>query len=353
MLSINPSLDFFGIGGSKMKDAGVGLLASAADIGVVGVTEVFSKLSTFVNITSKIRKSMDQLKPGLVILIDFPDFNLNIVARAAKKRNIKVFYYISPQVWAWREGRVRQIKKLVDTMAVILPFEVDFYAGHGFGVHYVGHPLRDTVMSEFSKSEARHQFGLDKNRTTIGLLPGSRTAEIARLLPEMIKAAQIIARKIPEVQYILPLADTLEEKTVAPLIAASGLGVKIVRGRTYDALAGCDLAIVTSGTATLETGLMGVPMIIVYKMSYLSALIGKLIINPKHIGLVNIIAGKTIVPELIQMAANGPRIASEALAVLFNTEKRQEMIDRLADIRARLGDPGAARRAAQIACDMI
>lgn len=353
MLAINPSLHFYGIGGNKMKEAGVRLLAFAADIAVVGVTEVFSKIGTFVKINAKMRKSMDQLKPNLVILIDFPDFNLNIVARAAKKRNIKIFYYISPQVWAWREGRVEQIKRLVNRMAVILPFEVEFYAKHGFAVDYVGHPLRDTVKTEFTKFEARLHFGLAEKQTTIGLLPGSRTAEITRLLPEMMQAAQIISKKIPGAQYILPLADTLEEKAVAGIIAASGLSVKIVRKHTYDVIACCDLAIVTSGTATLETGLMGVPMIIIYKLSLFSELIGRMIIKPQPIGLVNIIAGKTVAPELLQQDANGPRIASEALAILSNDEKKQEIITELQNIRAKLGEPGAARRAAQIACDMI
>jgi len=353
MLAINPSLHFYGIGGNKMKEAGVKLLVSAADIGVVGISEAFSKAGTFIKIINMVRKSMDQLKPNLVILIDFPDFNLNIVARAAKKRNIKIFYYISPQVWAWREGRVEQIKRLVDKMAVILPFEVNFYAAHGFAVNYVGHPLRDTVKTEYTKSQARLHFGLSEKQTTIGLLPGSRTAEITRLLPEMVKAAQIISGKIPGAQYILPLADTLEEKAVAGIIAGSGLTVKIVRGHTYDVIACCDLAIVTSGTATLETGLMGVPMIIIYKLSLFSELISRMIIKPQLIGLVNIIAGKPVVPELLQRDANGPRIASEALSILLTKNKKQEIIAELQDIRAKLGEPGAARRAAQIACDMV
>jgi len=238
-------------------------------------------------------------------------------------------------------------------MAVILPFEVDFYAAHGFPVHYVGHPLRDTVKTALTKNEARREFGLDEKRTTIGLLPGSRTAEISRLLPEMMKAAAIISRKIPDAQYILPLADTLDEQTVSSIIASSGVTVKIVRGRTYDALASCDLAIVTSGTATLETGLMGVPMIIIYKMSAFSAIIGKLFINPKYIGLVNIIAGKSVAPELIQLAANGPRIASEALAILLSEDKQQEISRELNNIRQKLGEPGAPKRAAKLACEML
>ena len=353
MRQINPAVDFHGVGGAKMKEAGVRLLADAADIGVVGVTEVFSKIGTFIKIISDIKKSMDRLKPALVILIDFPDFNLNIVAKAAKKRGIRVFYYISPQVWAWREGRVKQIKKLVDKMAVILPFEVDFYASHGYTVQYVGHPLVDKVKTSFTQAAARLEFGLSETRTTIGLLPGSRTAEVSRLLPEMMKAAQKISAQIPQVQYILPLADTLNKDRVAGIINPSGMDVKIVSGRTYDALAACDLAIVTSGTATLEAGLLGVPMVIIYKMSVLSALIGKLIINPKYIGLVNIIAGESVAPELIQLKATGGRIAAEALSILSNRDRKLAMISELKNIRQKLGDPGAARKAAQIACDMI
>jgi lipid-A-disaccharide synthase len=353
MLTVNPSLHFFGIGGNRMQEAGVKLLAHAADIAVVGVSEVFSKTAAFLRIIAKMRKSLDRLKPSLVILIDFPDFNLNIAARAARKRGIRIFYYISPQVWAWREGRVKQIKKLVDQMAVILPFEVDFYAARGFDVHYVGHPLRDIVKTPFTARQARAHFGLAEDKTTIGLLPGSRNSEIQKLLPEMVEAARIISRKIPGTQYILPLADTLEEKTVAGFLSDSGLKVKIVAGHTYDVLACCDLAVVTSGTATLETGLMGVPMVIVYKVSLFSELIGRMIIRQQHIGLVNILAGKTVAPELIQRDARGPRIASEALAILQNREKRRQIIRDLGNIRAKLGEPGAARRAAQIACNMI
>ncbi len=353
MLAVNPSLQFFGIGGNRMREAGVKLLAHAADIAVVGVSEVFSKAAALIRVIAKMRKSLDRLKPDLVILIDFPDFNLNIAARAARKRGIRIFYYISPQVWAWREGRVRQIKKRVDEMAVILPFEVDFYAAHGFDVHYVGHPLRDIVKTTFTASQARAHFGLAEDKTTIGLLPGSRNSEIQKLLPEMVEAARIISQNIPGTQYILPLADTLEKKTVAGFLNDSGLDIQIVVSRTYDVLACCDLAIVTSGTATLETGLMGVPMVIVYKVSLFSELIGRMIIRQQHIGLVNILAGKTVAPELIQRDARGPRIASEALAILQNREKRQQIIRDLGDIRARLGEPGAAGRAAQIACDMI
>lgn len=352
MLNIYPDLCFYGIGGNKLKEAGVELIADAAKISVVGLTEVLSKLSNFFKIIKKLKDKLDALKPALVILIDFPDFNLNIVARQAKKKNIKIFYYISPQVWAWRKGRIKQIKKLVDKMAVILPFEVDLYAENNFGVNYVGHPLVDIVKVNVSKVEARRKLGLSEDKTTIGLLPGSRTAEIKSLLPEMMQAAQILKKNIKNVQFILPKADTLDEAIINEIISKYDIEIKIIAGCTYEAISCCDLAVVTSGTATLETGLLGVPMIIVYKVSLLSYLIGRLVINVTNIGLVNIIAGKTVVPEFIQKDASGRQIAAEALAIL-KSERYEQIKKELSAISAKLGKPGAAARAAQIACEMI
>jgi lipid-A-disaccharide synthase len=319
---------------------------------VMGLTEVVSKLGSILKIMGMMKKSLDEYRPDLVILIDYPDFNLRL-AKAAKKKGIKVFYYISPQVWAWRKNRINQIKKFVDKMAVILPFEVDTYATKGFTVNYVGHPLLDLVKPHYSKQDSRKKISIAENKTTIALLPGSRLSEVTKLLPEMLRAAEILAQKIPDVQFVLPLADTLEEKNISDISKSFPVKIKVIAGLTYDVISSADLAIVASGTATLETGLLGVPMIIIYKVSPFSALIGRMIINVQHIGLVNIIAGKTIVPELIQSDANGQRIASEALAILLNEEKRQEIVVQLADIRAKLGSPGAARRAAQLALDML
>jgi lipid-A-disaccharide synthase len=352
MLKIDPSLHFYGIGGNRLQEAGVKLLANASAMAVVGLTEVISKLGSIFKIMNKMKRSLDEIKPDLVILIDYPDFNLPL-ARAAHKRGIKVFYYISPQVWAWRKNRIQQIKKTVTKMAVILPFEVDTYRQAGFPVHYVGHPLLDQVKIDYSQEQARKEFDLQKNDTIIGLLPGSRNSEVVKLLPEMLRAAEIIAKKIPDTQFVLPLADTLDKKTIAGIMSGFTVNVKVISGRTYEVISCCDLAIVASGTATLETALLGVPMIIVYKISPLSYFIGKLAIQVKNIGLVNIIAGKTIVPELIQAEASGARIAAEALTILNNEPKREEIIRELAGIRAKLGNPGAALRTAKLACDMI
>ena len=353
MLRIDPSLNFYGIGGNKMQDAGVKLLINAAETAVVGLTEVISKFGTLFRIIRQVKKSLDEIKPELVILIDYPDFNLNFVAPAAKKRNIKIFYYISPQVWAWRKSRINKIKRLVDKMAVILPFEVDTYAAKGFAVDYVGHPLLDLVKPTYSKQESQKIFNLDESKTTIGLLPGSRQSEVVKLLPEMLRAAEILAQKIQNVQFILPLADTLEKKTVDDIVSGFTIKVKVISGQTYDAVSCCDLAIVASGTATLETALLSVPMIIIYKISPLSYFIGKMIVNVKNIGLANIVAGKTVVPELIQEDVSGNRIAAEAMDILTNAERKREMIKELAAIRSKLGNPGAARKAAHLAYDML
>jgi lipid-A-disaccharide synthase len=352
MFKFDPSLNFYGIGGKGLREAGVKLLANASEMAVVGLTEVFSKLGKFIKIMNQMKKSMDNCKPDLIILIDYPDFNLPL-AKAARKRGIKVFYYISPQVWAWRKGRIEQIKKSVNKMAVILPFEVDTYKQKDFAVEYVGHPLLDLVKPDYSKSESLAKFNLSVNKTTIGLLPGSRISEVEKLLPEMLQAAAILAQKIPDIQFVLPLADSLEEKILTGIISRFGVKVNVISGNTYDVISCTDMAIVASGTATLETALLGIPMIIVYKISPFSYFIGKLAISVKNIGLVNIIAGKTIVPELIQGEATGKHIAGEALAILTNEERKREMIGELAEIRAKLGNPGAAIRAAKLACDMI
>lgn len=352
MLKLDPTLQFYGIGGKKMAKAGVKLLANTSEMAVVGFTEVIVKLHKFLKVLALAKKSLDQFHPDLVILIDFAAFNLRF-APEARKRGIKVFYYIGPQVWASRKHRIRKIKKVVDKMAVILPFEVETYKQKGFSVEYVGHPLLDLVVPNYSKAESRKKFNIPENKTTIGLLPGSRIAEVEKLLPEMLLAAAILAQKIADIHFVLPLADSLEKKLVTNIISRSGIKVDVISGHAYDVISCADLAIVASGTATLETALLGIPMIIVYKTSPITYCIGKMIVTVKNIGIVNIIAGKTIVPELIQDDAAGDIIAREALAILTNNDRKKEIISQLAEIRTKLGKPGAAGRAAQLAYDMI
>jgi lipid-A-disaccharide synthase len=352
MLKIDPHINFYGIGGNKLQDAGVKLMVNASEMAVVGLTEVFSKLSKIIRVMNLMKKSLDEMRPDLVILIDYAGFNLRF-ARAVHKRGIKIFYYISPQIWASRPGRIKLIKKLVDKMAVILPFEVDTYKEKGFAVDYVGHPLLDLVHANYVKVKLRKKFNFNEDKVIVGLLPGSRLSEVEKLLSEMMKAAAILSQRIPDIQFVLPLADSLQKEDVLEIISQTGVKVNVISGSTYEVISCTDLAIVASGTATLEAALLGIPMIIVYRISPLTYFIGKMVVTVKNIGIVNIIAGKTIVPELIQHEATGIRIAEETLSILTDNKRKREMINHLGGIRARLGTPGAAMRAAKLAYNMF
>jgi lipid-A-disaccharide synthase len=352
MHQIDPSLRFYGIGGKKLKAAGVELIADSADMAVVGLTEVVSKLGMILKVMAQLKASLKADRPDLIILIDYPDFNLSL-AKAAKKYGVRVFYYISPQVWAWRRGRIGKIKKIVDKMAVILPFEASLYNKAGVDATFVGHPLLDVVRAKYSREEALRRFGLREGITTVGILPGSRQSEVVRLLPEMLMAAEIIEKKLSSVQFVLPLADTLETHFVSNIIRQYPIKVKVIPDEIYDVIGCADIAMVASGTATLETALMGTPMIIIYKVSAPSYYVGKMVINVDHIGLVNIMAGKTIVPELIQEAAIPEAIAAEVIDILTNRERMDDIKTELSKIRDMLGSPGAAVRTARIAYDMM
>jgi lipid-A-disaccharide synthase len=352
MHRIDPGLRFYGVGGKNLKEAGVALIADSSDMAVVGLTEVFSRLGTIIRVMRHLKASIRESRPDLVILIDYPDFNLSL-AKTAKKNGIKVFYYISPQVWAWRKGRIGEIKKNVDKMAVILPFEASLYHAAGVDATFVGHPLLDEVKTKYSREETIRRLGLQSGVTTVGILPGSRQAEIIKHLPEMIKAAQIIERKISPVQFVMPLVETSDTASVSNIIRQFPVKVRIVRDAVYDVIHCTDIVMVASGTATLETALMETPMVIIYKLSAPSYYIGKMIINIDHIGLVNIIAGRTVVPELIQDDANAERIATEIINILTNRERLLEIKSQLSEIRSKLGSPGAAERAARLAYDML
>jgi lipid-A-disaccharide synthase len=352
MRRIDPTIRFYGVGGRKLKEAGVKLLADSADMAVVGLTEVFSKLGMILKVRAQLKASMREDRPDLVILIDYPDFNLSL-AKAAKKYGIKVFYYISPQVWAWRKGRIGQIKKTVDEMAVILPFEASLYNKAGVNVEFVGHPLLDVVGTKYSRKEAKLKFGLKEGVTTVGILPGSRQSEVARLLPEMLRAAEIIEKKLKHVQFVLPLADTLDITFVSQIISQYPIKVEVIRNEVYDVIACADIAMVASGTATLETALIETPMVIIYKVSAPSYYVGKMVINIDHIGLVNIIAGRTVVPELIQDEASPEKIAATVVEILTDSKRMADIKIELSKIRDMLGSPGAAERTARLAYDMI
>lgn len=344
-------LRFYGVGGEKLRRAGVMLIADSSDMAVVGLTEVFARLSFILKVMRQLKNSFREVKPDAVILVDYPDFNL-VLAKAAHKRGIKVFYYISPQIWAWRKGRIGKIRKYVDKMAVILPFEASLYQEAGVDASYVGHPLLDVMPPPCSKEEARKKIGLKEGATTISILPGSRPGEVARLLPVCLKVAEIINRE-DKLQFVLPLAGALSRNFVEGIIGRHGVKVVIVDDGIYNALSASDLAIVASGTATLEAALMETPMVIIYRVSLPSYILGRIFIHVKNIGLANIIAGKTIVPELVQAEANPARIARVVQELLEDKSKTEEMKLELSKLKNKLGTPGAADRAAQLVYSML
>ncbi len=352
LLRQDPSLRIFGVGSRNMREAGVTMLADASAISVVGATEVLTHIGAIYGVYAKLKRFLRQERPDLLILIDFPDFNL-LVARTARKLGIPIAYYISPQVWAWRKGRARKIAKLVRAIMVIFPFEVDIYRREGADVRFVGHPLADVVSSSLSREEARAALELHRDRKTVALLPGSRRKEISNLLPDMLAAAKLLQERFNDVQFVLPVASTLDPVFVKSYLAASGVPVTLVDGRVYDVLRAADAAIVTSGTATLETGLMAVPMVIVYRISRISYAIGRMIIDVKNIGLVNIVAGMTVVPELIQDQVTPAAIAAAIGEVLADPGRAAAVRADLERVRGQLGQGGASKRAAAIVRELL
>jgi lipid-A-disaccharide synthase len=343
----DPSIAFYGVGSRKMKDAGVQLLADASEISVVGATEVLTHLRPLCRVFNSLKRFLDQERPDLLILIDFPDFNI-MLGKKAKKMGIPVLYYISPQVWAWRKKRIKTIAELVKAIIVVFPFEVALYKGAGVDVRFVGHPLTDIVQSPYNQAEAKAQFGLAPEKRTIAILPGSRTREISHLLPDMLRTAGILSERFQDLQFVLPVAPTLSESFVRPFLQNGPVPVTLVDGRVYDVLRAADAALVTSGTATLETGLMEVPMVIAYRVSALSYFIGRMIIDVEHIGLVNIVAGKRVVPELVQHDSTPQNMADAMSRLLADPVYYQQVRTQLAGIRSRLGEKGTSSRVASV-----
>lgn len=353
MKRLAPDLRFFGVGGPEMEKVGVRVLFQLSALAVVGITEVIPRIGYILRALRELKTSLRSSPPDLLILIDYPGFNLNL-AKKARVLGIPVLYYIPPQVWAWWRGRVRKIARRVDRVAVILPFEEEFYQRFGLPVEYVGHPLMDLPLPGGSKRMIREGLGISHEKGPIlGLLPGSRAEEVVRMMPAMIGAAETISHYYPRLHCILPLASTVREDVVKPYVENASIDVTIGRSDTKELLKIADVALVASGTATLEAAIMETPMIIAYKVSLLSYILGRFLARVSHIGLVNLIAGRTIVPELIQGEATAFRLAEEALAILKNNGLRAEMKGQLRSIREQLGQGGASRKAASIAGEMM
>ncbi|MGA7827885.1 MAG: lipid-A-disaccharide synthase [Geobacteraceae bacterium] len=351
-LSLDPSLEFFGIGGSLMRAEGVDTLVDARDMAVVGLVEVIAHFPTIYRAFRKMEKMLRHNPPDLLILIDYPDFNLRL-AKVAKSVGVKVLYYISPQVWAWRVGRVKKIARIVDRMAVVFPFEVPFYEKEGLPVSFVGHPLVDSVQSTMSREAAQDCFGIDPKRRTVGLFPGSRKQEICRHLPLLLESARLLRGRFPDMQFILPLASSLVPADVAPYLDSSDVSVTLIEGKGYDVIQVCDAIITVSGTVTLEIALLGVPMVIIYRVSPLTYQVGKRLIRVDHVGICNIVADERVVRELIQHEAEPEVIAEEIARILSDSAYAETIRSGLSKVRKRLGSGGCSARVAGIVQEML
>jgi lipid-A-disaccharide synthase len=340
----------FGIGGKAMQAEGVRCIVDATTLSVVGITEVFAKLPTIYQAVATVKKALHSLKPDLVILIDFPDFNF-YVAGIAKKLKIPVLYYISPQIWAWRQNRVKKIKRLVDHMAVILPFEAAFYREHHVPVTFVGHPLLDRIVPMPSRPTSMTH----SKAVTIGLLPGSREKEVSTLLPVMLEAATIIKRYLPSARFTVSCAESINDDLVLDIIDQYGseLGIEIVKGSIVEVFKQSRMLVAASGTVTLEAALYGIPTVIVYKVSPLSYWLGKRLIKVKYIGIVNLIVQKELLPELIQDHASPQTIADTVTTMINDPQRLGQIEEELLRIRDLLGGAGASDRVAGIVLDLI
>jgi len=349
---IEPEIQFFGVGGEGLERRGMKLLYPAHSLSVVGITEVFVKLRTVLKALRGLKGSLEREKPDLIILIDFPEFNLRL-AKIAHRRGIPVLYYISPQIWAWRPQRIKLIARVVKKMIVLFPFEVPLYETAGVDVEWVGHPLLDIVKPTLPKEKAFREFGLDPKRRTVGLLPGSRIHEIERLLPPLLASVHLLQKEIPDLQFVIPLAPGISKTILSSQMKNVSFPVKVVEGFTYDVMNLSELLITASGTATLEGAILGKPMIIIYKVSLPSYWVGRALIRVDHIGLVNLVAEKEIAPELIQKDVNPQRIADEAFRILRDPTLSRKMAEAMDEVRQKLGEPGAAQRAAQIVVSLL
>jgi len=349
MQASSRDLAFFGIGGNALRQAGVRVFIDNAEIAVVGISEAFSKLGILLRALRTVKEELKRVRPDLVIVIDFPDFNLQ-VSKMATRLGIPVMYYISPQVWAWRTGRVKKIKKVVDHMVVIFPFEVAFYEKWGVPATFVGHPLLDNVGSGTSGEPKEDLKG---KGPLIGLLPGSRNGEVRHLFPTMVQAADMLSQKVPDIRFAVPVASSVDKNLVERMARQGASTFLLLSDRLQDILDNSTLVVTASGTVTLEAAIAGTPMIIVYKLSGFSYWFGKRFIRVKHIGLVNLVAGKRVVPELIQDEASAEKISLQVLQMLADKDALLGIRRQLRDVVKRLGDPGASARAATVAMGLL
>jgi lipid-A-disaccharide synthase len=346
-----PDVRFSGIGGPAMEKAGVELIFRAEKLALVGISEVLPKLGTILSALRGIKKHLKQKRPDLLVLIDFPDFNFRVM-KAASKLGVKVLYYICPQVWAWRQGRAKYMARYVDHLAVTFPFEPEFLGriAPELNISFVGHPLLDV---EPQKPEQFYPLPVPSNAQLVGLLPGSRMSEITRLLPLLLKAAAKMRERRYDLHFVLPVAPGLNTDDLTPYLKKAPAGLTVLPGRAEQVMAEARLLLAASGTATLQAALAGAPTVVVYKTGGLNYALARMLIKVDHIAMPNLVAGRRLLPELIQGEATPEAVAAEGLALLDDGPRRREMLDGLKEVKSAMGGPGATRRVAELAVEIM
>ena len=342
---IHPNCKFSGLGGNRMRKEGVKTFYNINRMGAIGVVELLRDLPHYLTVYRKLAREIESGYYDAVILIDYPTLNLRL-AKLCHKYSCPALFFISPQVWAWRKGRMKQIRRTVDKMFVIFPFEEVMLKKEGINAEFVGHPFIETVKTSMTREEAMKEFLLDTKRKTVGLLPGSRNNEIQYLLDLMIDSAAEIRKQIKDCQFILPVANTLDSGVFRERLKSNPLDIRVVEEKSYDAMNCCDFLIIASGSATLEAGLLGCPMVIVYKLNWITYWLARAFVKIKLYGLVNIVAGEEVVTELIQNKATVKNITKEAIKILSDSEKHESLRSSLLRVRKSLGESGVLDRGA-------
>ena len=347
-----PAIQGFGMGSQKMQQAGIDIRFDSAGIGVIGLIEVLKHAKDIRQALTLMKSLIALEKPDLLVCVDYKEFNLKL-ARAAKKQGVKVLFYVSPQIWAWRPGRVVTYGKAIDMMAVIFPFETAYYQAENIPVKYVGHPSVDKVHPLRSKDDDWVAFSLQPDQPIIGILPGSRVNEIKRMLPVMLAAAEKVHQSHPTVQFVLPQADSISDELLQSYLSQSTLKINTIKHQPYDVIQCCDAIMTTSGTATLEIALLQIPMVIAYKLSPITYFLAKYLVNTKFIGLPNIIAGKGVIKELIQADATADCLADELSRLLDDKQYRKQVLIDLARVKQKLGQGGGSANMAKLVMQML
>lgn len=347
-----PGIRGIGMGSQKMRQAGIEIRFDSSGIGVIGLVEILKHYAEIRRALKQMKQIVAKEKPDLLVCVDYKEFNLKL-AQYAKRQGVKVLFYVSPQVWAWRAGRVITYGKAIDMMAVIFPFETAYYQAKNIPVRYVGHPSVDKVHPQRSKKADFKLFGLHPTQPVIGLLPGSRDNEIKRMLPLMLDAVKLLLKSHPGLQFVLPQADSISDASLQGALQGFPVNIKVIKQQPYDVIQCCDAVMTTSGTASLELALLQVPMVIAYRLAPITYWVGKQLVKIPYIGLPNIIAGKLIVKELIQDTLTAQNLADEVERLLYDVEYRQTVLHELQQIKGQLGSGGGSKNMAELALEML